>query len=75
MDSSEMRGFLWKFNLFFPLVLLLVCLGVCSHVSSNQGKREREEERERELLGVGGVMAELKEYYLMCKKKTGSVNL
>ncbi|KAM6446691.1 ephrin type-A receptor 6 isoform 1-T1 [Liasis olivaceus] len=35
MDSSEMWGFLWKFNLIFPL-LMMVCPGGCSHVSSNQ---------------------------------------
>ncbi|XP_053164744.1 ephrin type-A receptor 6 isoform X11 [Hemicordylus capensis] len=34
MGSYEMRGFLWKFSLIFPL--LTACPGGCSHISSNQ---------------------------------------
>ncbi|XP_054829526.1 ephrin type-A receptor 6 isoform X2 [Eublepharis macularius] len=34
MESCEMRGFLWKFSLLFPL--LTACPAGCSHVSSNQ---------------------------------------
>ncbi|XP_062982887.1 ephrin type-A receptor 6 isoform X2 [Elgaria multicarinata webbii] len=34
MGSYEMRGFLWKFSLVFPL--LTVGPGGCSHISSNQ---------------------------------------